>query len=50
MLHKLMDAIRQGLAAHREYERFTAESGKKLAVQSRKIANKLARVLGPVFS
>jgi hypothetical protein len=22
MLHKLMDAIRQGLAAHREYERF----------------------------
>ena len=22
MLHKLVDAIRQGLAAHREYERF----------------------------
>jgi hypothetical protein len=22
MLHKLMDAIRRGLAAHREYERF----------------------------
>ena len=22
MLHKLMDAIRHGLAAHREYERF----------------------------